>query len=56
VRLSLKVVLLVVIGLLAVLLLGPVVGGLELAVIAVLDAIAIGLVVHNDRRKSAPGA
>ncbi|GAB3063141.1 hypothetical protein GCM10027053_27160 [Intrasporangium mesophilum] len=51
-----KVVLLVAIGILLVFLLGPVIGSLELGIIAVLDALAIGLVVHRDRRKNAAGA
>ena len=50
-----KVVLLVVIGILVVFLLGPVVGGIELGVIAALDAVAIGLVVSRDRRRRAAG-
>ena len=50
-----KVVLLVAIGALVVVMLGPVVGGLELGVVAALDAVAIGLVVHHDRTKGAAG-
>jgi hypothetical protein len=54
-RTWMKIVLLVAIGVLLVGLLGPVVGGPELLVIAALDAVAIGLVVRRDRRRRAAG-
>ncbi len=50
-----KVVLLVAVAIVVILLLGPAVGGLELGIIAALDAVAIGLVVHRDRSKGAAG-
>ena len=50
-----KVVLLAVIGLVVVVVLGPVVGAVELGVIAALDGLAIALVLRHDRKQGAAG-